>query len=332
MVSSGADCAAVRFSSAELGPLDRIPFFREVCGRKLAGLDLEPLGEQPFHAEATLRALPGLGITSAVHSALHVRRTRELIADGNDDLLFAIPTAGTDMISQGRREVALASGSAVLVSNADPYSSVTRDGARFFGLRLPRAMLAPLIPVVEDAFMHPVPHDNEGLRLLVGYLRLLDEQNELATPELQRLAVDHVYDLVALALGASREAAAIAEGRGLRSARLRAVKADIAEHFRRDDLSIAEVAARQRVSPRYVQMLFESEGTTFSQYLLKQRLMRAHRLLTDPRVAHLTITAIAFEAGFGDLSHFNRAFRRLYGASPSEVRAAGRGNGQGHPR
>jgi len=82
------------------------------------------------------------------------------------------------------------------------------------------------------------------------------------------------------------------------------------------------VAARQGISPRYVQMLFEAEGTTFSQYVLNRRLALAHRLLTDPRHARSTITAIAFEAGFGDLSSFNHVFRRAYGATPSDVRAA----------
>jgi AraC-like DNA-binding protein len=41
----------------------------------------------------------------------------------------------------------------------------------------------------------------------------------------------------------------------------------------------------------------------------------------DPRHAGSTISAIALAAGFGDLSHFNRNFRRRYGASPSELRA-----------
>jgi AraC-like DNA-binding protein len=71
-----------------------------------------------------------------------------------------------------------------------------------------------------------------------------------------------------------------------------------------------------------VQILFESEGTTFSRFLLDQRLARAHRMLSDPRLAERTISALAYEAGFGDLSHFNRAFRRCYGESSSDVRAS----------
>jgi AraC-like DNA-binding protein len=45
-------------------------------------------------------------------------------------------------------------------------------------------------------------------------------------------------------------------------------------------------------------------------------------MLTDPRHADLTIGAIAYTAGFGDLSTFNREFRRHFGATPSDVRAA----------
>jgi AraC-like DNA-binding protein len=42
-------------------------------------------------------------------------------------------------------------------------------------------------------------------------------------------------------------------------------------------------------------------------------------MLTDLRYGSWPISAIAYEAGFGDLSHFNRSFRRRYGVPPSEV-------------
>jgi AraC-like DNA-binding protein len=40
------------------------------------------------------------------------------------------------------------------------------------------------------------------------------------------------------------------------------------------------------------------------------------------------ISDIAFACGFGDLSYFNRVFRRQYGATPSRVRAAARQGGE----
>src|SRR5262245_2140885 len=105
------------------------------------------------------------------------------------------------------------------------------------------------------------------------------------------------------------------------AARLRAIKTDIVESLGRSDLSIGEIAARHGLTPRYVQLLFESEGTTFTEFLLDQRLAYAHRMLTDVRFAGRTITSVAFDAGFGDLSYFDRVFRRSYGAAPSDVRA-----------
>jgi AraC-like DNA-binding protein len=146
----------------------------------------------------------------------------------------------------------------------------------------------------------------------------------LATPELRRLAVTHVHDLTALALGASRDAAEIAKGRGLRAARLNAIKTDICASLDDPNLSLRTLAARHQVTPRYVQALFESEGATFSQFLLNARLARVHRSLRDPLQDARAIGTIAYEAGFGDLSYFNRAFRRRYGATPSDIRETDR--------
>ena len=71
-------------------------------------------------------------------------------------------------------------------------------------------------------------------------------------------------------------------------------------------------------------MLFASEDLSFAEFVLAQRLDRAHRMLTDPRLADQTISAIAYQSGFGDLSYFNRTFRRRYGATPSDIRRMSR--------
>jgi AraC-like DNA-binding protein len=134
----------------------------------------------------------------------------------------------------------------------------------------------------------------------------------------------HVNDLIALALGAAPDVAEMASARGLRAARLHAIKNDIRAALGQQDLTLTALAARHGVSPRYVQALLESDGTTFSQFLLGERLARAHHLLSDPLQMGRSISAIAHAAGFGDLSYFNRAFRRRYGATPSDIRMAAR--------
>jgi AraC-like DNA-binding protein len=157
--------------------------------------------------------------------------------------------------------------------------------------------------------------------LLVHYAGVLRDDAMLGTPPVQNLVVAHLHDLAALAVGATHDAAVVAGNRGIRAARLRAIKADIVANLTDRQISIDTAAARHGVTPRYVRMLFASDATTFSEFVLVQRLNRAHRLLLDSRLFGRTISSIAFDAGFGDLSYFNRAFRRLYGETPSDVRA-----------
>jgi transcriptional regulator GlxA family with amidase domain len=169
--------------------------------------------------------------------------------------------------------------------------------------------------------MRRIDRDSEALRLLVSYLNMLQDFS-FATPDLRRLAVTHIDDLVALAIGCTRDGQAVALGRGKRAARLQAIKNDILANLADPDLSVAAVALRHKVTARYIHKLFETEGITFSHYVLGERLTRAHCILTDTRYNAMTISTIAYAAGFGDLSYFNRAFRRRYSAAPTEVRAA----------
>jgi AraC-like DNA-binding protein len=81
------------------------------------------------------------------------------------------------------------------------------------------------------------------------------------------------------------------------------------------------VARRQGISPRYLQRLLETSGTSFSARVNELRLQRAFVLLTEPHGRGRRISDIALQAGFSDVSHFNRMFRRRFGDSPSGVRA-----------
>jgi AraC-like DNA-binding protein len=67
---------------------------------------------------------------------------------------------------------------------------------------------------------------------------------------------------------------------------------------------------------------------TYSEFVLDRRLALAYRKLRQPRFATRTISSIASDTGFGDLSYFNRTFRRRYDITPSEARreTSARGN------
>ena len=70
-------------------------------------------------------------------------------------------------------------------------------------------------------------------------------------------------------------------------------------------------------------MLFEESGTTFSVFVLQLRLDAARSMLTSPRYESWSITQIALEAGFTDLSHFNRRFKQRFLMTPTDMRKQG---------
>jgi AraC-like DNA-binding protein len=315
MAAPAADVALVRVSTRGMPERERVPYWREVFGRHVIRVDFTPQSDAPFEAEASLWAAPGLRAHWCVYGGpAHLRRTRELISQTDESVALLIDRKGSLRWSQRGAETQLVRSSAVLILQAEP-AEMTFPSADYMAIVAPLRAIAPLTKGVEDR--RYIPAGTEALKLLPAYLRML---RGLSDPEVIERSVTYVYDLMALALGATRDAAAVANGRGMRAARLRAVKDDIAANLTTPALSIAEVALRQRVTPRYIHMLFDGEGTTFSQFVLGERLAHARRMLLDPRHANQSIGAIAFASGFGDLSHFNHAFRRRYGATPSEVR------------
>jgi AraC-like DNA-binding protein len=269
----------------------------------------------------TLRKFPDLGLLLGTVQGVRHEHARRDSGDGDDDFSFHMNLSGLSFIAGRRSEAILRNGDAMLLSYSVARTISRLDLVDHRVIRLPRALLSPLVRNVDDAVLCPIPRGTGMLSLLRSYVDAVFDDPALAIPEMRQLIVAQLCDLVAVTLGATRDAAAVATGRGIRAARLRAVKGDIEAHLAHGDhLSPGKVAKRQKISDSYLRKLFETEGTSFTQFVLGRRLWRARRMLADRRWAERSIASVAFEAGFGDLSYFNRTFRRFYGATPSEVR------------
>ena len=186
--------------------------------------------------------------------------------------------------------------------------------------------------IPSDAPMQQISPDNQAMQLLQSYLvayRALHEAGP--TAEFARRVANHVADLVALAVGTDHDAAGIASRCGPRTARLDAIKHWTLAHLTSPDLNIAAAAAAVGLSPRSVQLLFQAESLTFTAFVLRERLALARRRLSMPHLREQTITEIAYDCGFGDLSYFTNSFRKLYGKTPSDVRHSALASGHCEP-
>lgn len=313
---------AMHFSTDALPERDRVAVWREVFGRHIVKAQFEAIPDVPFLHTATLRSLPGLSLILSKTEGFRAGRTRQTIADGNDDIILTINTEGNAYATQLGHEVSIMPYEGLFHSTADMCAIAYPTRARFVAFRIPRKTITPMVSDLSAILSRRMPQ-TEALRLLAYYATALDD-HALTSPLLREAFATHIVDLVALAIDTNSGVAEVARGRGLRAARLKTIKDDILKHSADERLSVTGVAKRHRVTPRYVQLLFESDGGTFSEYVLEQRLARACRMLTEANFSDWTIGAIAFEAGFSNLSYFNRTFRRRYDATPSDMRAKAR--------
>jgi len=314
-----SDPEKLRFSTAALPARERLTLFREVFGRGLLNMDIVPL-EKNGWAECEFRMLPGASIMWGGNSAHRFEKAREPALESDDLIMVWVTTPMRGMFRQRGREIALNEGSTWLLSCEHHTVTENVEPVRHVNVKLPRVALAPLVPNIDDAFMRPIQPDAEAVKLLKSYVETLGRNSGLEDAAVQQAMALHICDLIALAVGTTRDGAQLAQERGLNAARLAAVRKLVLENRWDQNFSVKTAAICQGVTPRYIQMLFEATGTTFSAFLLEQRLALAHRRLSDPRLAGRSISALALDAGFGDLSYFNRVFRRAYGETPSDVR------------
>lgn len=86
-----------------------------------------------------------------------------------------------------------------------------------------------------------------------------------------------------------------------------------------DNLTLRRVASEVHTDRFSLSRKFkETTGINFNHYISRLRVEKAKDLLLNP---HHRVIEIAFEAGFGSLTHFGRTFRQIVGLNPTQYRA-----------
>lgn len=315
------DFRLLRFWSDDYPAGKRLEAWTQVLSQMLLKAQVEKLSDAPFQVDACLRALPGVHFGVGLWGPSVTRRTREIAKADGKGFYILINTEGLLRV-RAQEEVKLDEGDAMFLSCAQEVSLTRPEAGRLTCARVDTAQFKFLVPDAQQCNGLVIRRGNEALRLLTTYLRDLDDKQGLTGAEVRALVVAHILNLIALVLHSARDADQAQRGASPAAARLRGIMHFVAENLSSQELSIAQAASANRLSPRQVQRLFEAEDMTFSEFLLLKRLQSVHTVLTDPRQAHRSVSDIALASGFGDVSYFNRAFRSHYGASPTAIRQA----------
>jgi len=159
---------------------------------------------------------------------------------------------------------------------------------------------------------------NTPLGFLLGdYMVALERHLKgLTEADLPRLR-DAVAAMVGAAVVPTAERVAVA-GRQIDLGHMERVRQVVRQHLRTPTLKPATLCRLVGMSRSSLYRLLEAKGG-IAQYIQQQRLLEAHSLLGNLGNGQ-SITALAEELCFADVSSFSRAFRREFGYAPSDTR------------
>lgn len=94
--------------------------------------------------------------------------------------------------------------------------------------------------------------------------------------------------------------------------------------YREEGLTVAGLAQRLGTQEHRVRQLINSQlgFKNFNGFLHHYRVREAQKALADPAQRHRSVAEIAYEVGYASLGPFNRAFKEMNGATPTEFRAS----------
>jgi AraC-like DNA-binding protein len=296
--------------------------WREELCRCTLRVDVQPVNGGSIDCKLQVSLVGGILLAVPSGSSAEFLRTRETLKDGYDGVSFVIAASGRVAMSYAQQSFELPESQMCLGDLSVVSSSRISNECQVKNIRIPRSLLLSVCPKAEDRLGQVFSDQSLIRETITRYHALAAGLGPQADVVGQHLMAQHMVDLVALLLGTDADRTELATNRGHAAARLDLMRADVVANLSHGDLTIYSVASKAGLSPRHAQRLFERTGTTFTEFLLEQRLLRARKLLLDPLNRSRKVSDLAHSAGFTDVSYFNRVFRRRFGVTPSDMRGA----------
>jgi acetamidase/formamidase/AraC-like DNA-binding protein len=224
---------------------------------------------------------------------------------------MALSLEGDMHVTQGERRLVLEPGDIVFGDGSAVVPFVLRTNSQLLFLVLSPASVQTSLVASRSLRATRLPPIASGSRVLSGLLRTLSETLNDIPEDLARHLKTAIVETLAQVLGETDNSnleSLFGHAMGLGSARtLHRIRSIIEQRLGDPGLTIADIAAAEGTSVRYVQKLLE----------------RAREDLNNSVYAHLSISDICFRRGFNDAAHFSRAFRDMFGISPRDFRRGG---------
>ncbi|MDR3468887.1 MAG: helix-turn-helix domain-containing protein [Xanthobacteraceae bacterium] len=278
--------------------------------------------QREFTMQATGSHFAGMAVVRTTSIAARFERTRGAIArSGIDTIIFQLSLKGCFRFDADRQTSEVRAGDIAVFDLSRP-ASITAEPYEIVSVILKRSLLSALISDFDGMHGLVLRAETPLNELLKSHMMMLHAQARRTTTAEHTSTARGTAALLAACVGPSangRDAAA----RSVAFSLLQAMRNAIDQDLGNPELNADRIGAQFGVSRASLYRAFEPMGGVRN-YIRHRRLMRSYLAISDPNRAEERISTIAQQCGFNNDAVFSRAFRELYGMTPSEVRAAAR--------
>jgi len=270
------------FSTDSLAERDRFPAFCEEYARRYTGLDFVKRDKSEFCAAVELKRVGAVDIGCVSMTPVDTVRSPGLVRDGDDALLIMLFESGVAQQTQRKYDQMLDAGDAIICDCGYPGAVNIITDSKFWNLKVPRYKITKLLPGVASFAGAKLDKDTAARRLLFGYLDVIQGLDLSGGGRAAQLCDEYIIDLIVLALGAEGDARELVERRSVGAMRRAAILREIGARATDPRLSADAIASGLGITPRYLRLLLEETGQSFSQHVLERRLDRPLRFCAIP--------------------------------------------------
>ena len=246
-----------------------------------------------------------------------IRRAADIAQDPRERYVAYVSLNNNLEFEQLRRTNVCAAGSLTLVSGAEPLLHNKLGDNDTLCFAMPREFVDQRLVRAEDLCARAVPVQRGIGHLVRSSLLTLQQDGDAMTDDEFCHAARLVGDLVLMMVGGQGDL--MSGARSVRTSNLARVKRVIRERLSDCDLRPADVADACGISLSYMHNLFRDDGRTAWEYLKTERLQLARHMLQSTSSRARTVTDVALECGFSNMSQFSTAFRSAFGIPPRDV-------------
>jgi AraC-like DNA-binding protein/mannose-6-phosphate isomerase-like protein (cupin superfamily) len=309
-----------RFSTEDLPKNDRLEWLKEVIGREYANVEITPPQKGELFNEMSIYPWQQLRLSTIRSHAISLERLSPEPSSDNQDCYFAVMLcSGNYKLEQAGREVFLKAGEMTFYDATRPHRISIPESFSKVLVSIPRSLLKQTIRNVDDLTATKISATSGLPAITTNFIRTTVQQlSSLKQSEFNSLS-EQLLNMFTLTLSGT-ETAQLQSNTKHRRLLLTRVKQQIMTQLFDPDLDANVIASRIGISKRYLNNLFHEEETSLMGFVLDHRMAECRKQLLNILQQEKTISEIAFQAGFNNMSHFSRVFKSYFGHSPREYR------------